>query len=107
MDQGEPVVIGGRIQWPEELHEEIAGVLVALMARSRQDEGCLEYQWSSDLEHRGAFWFFEAWASQASYEHHRSADYEHEFMVQHASRAISAAARQYAHADIVELTSEV
>jgi quinol monooxygenase YgiN len=106
MDQDEPVVIAGRIQWPEELHDEIHRVLVTLTARSRQDEGCLEYQWSSDLEQRGAFWFFEAWASQASFEHHRAADYEHEFMQAHASRAISATARQYAHAEIVELTSE-
>lgn len=106
MSDGGPVVIGGRIQWPEELHEEIRSVLVTLMQRSRQDDGCLEYHWSADLERPGAFQFFEAWSSTDAYERHRAADYEHEFMRAHAARAVSAAAWQYQCTSIEELASE-
>jgi len=106
MAESAPVVIGGMIQWPEELHEEIRSVLAALTQRSRQDDGCLEYHWSSDLERPGVFQFFEAWSSTDAYEQHRAADYEHEFMATHASRAISAAARQFQCTGIVELASE-
>ena len=65
-------------------------------SRSRQDEGCIEYAWSADLEQRGLFHFFEIWADQRCLDAHLAADYEAAFMRDHASRTIGASAHGYA-----------
>lgn len=103
----ELVVIQGMIEWPEALHDEMQAVLVELVERTHQDEGCVEYRWAADLGQRGRFWFFEAWASPATYELHRSATYEAVFMERHASRAVAARGRQYACSGFADLASEL
>jgi quinol monooxygenase YgiN len=89
------VAIAGTLRWPAELRDEMRPVLVAIAARSRQDEGCIEYTWSEDLEEPGAFHFFEIWADQARLDAHLAADYEADFMRDHASRVIGATAYGY------------
>lgn len=89
------VAIGGTLRWPAELRDEMRPVLVQIAARSRQDEGCIEYSWSEDLSEPGTFHFFEIWASQANLDAHLAADYEADFMRDHASRVIGASAYGY------------
>src|SRR5215216_1252886 len=89
------VAIAGSLRWPPELRDEMRPVLVAIAARSRQDDGCIEYTWSEDLEEPGLFHFFEIWADQARLDAHLAADYEADFMRDHASRVIGASAYGY------------
>ena len=90
------VAIGGTLRWPAELRDEMVPVLIEIAARSRKDDGCIEYRWSEDLEQPGLFHFFEIWAGQAQLDAHLAADYEAEFMRDHASRVIGASAYGYA-----------
>lgn len=89
------VAIAGTLRWPAELRDEMRPVLVEIAARSRQDEGCIEYKWSEDLEEAGLFHFFEIWTNQACLDAHLAADYEAAFMRDHASRVIGASAYGY------------
>lgn len=57
------------------VRDEVARV----MAKSREDAGCIEYWWAHDLEDPGAFRFFECWESRESFDAHRSQPFEGEF----------------------------
>jgi quinol monooxygenase YgiN len=89
------MAIAGSLRWPAELRDEMRQALLDIVARSRQDAGCIEYTWSEDLEERGVFHFFEIWADQASLDAHLAADHEAAFMRDHASRMTGASAYGY------------
>ena len=101
------LAIQGYIDWPTELRDEMRPILSALAERTRQDEGCITYWYAEDLDHPGRFRFFEAWESQATFDAHRSADYEHEFMEKHISRAVGASALEFGLSSVKSLDSEV
>ena len=72
------------------------------------DERCVvAYWWAEDLDHPGRFRFFEAWEDQPTFDAHRSADYEHEFMNTQIPRAVGASATQFALSGVKSLDSEV
>ena len=49
---------------------ETEAVLLALIAPSRQDAGCIQYDLHSDLENPRAFLFTEIWESRAALDRH-------------------------------------
>ncbi len=101
------LAIQGYVYWPAELREEMRPLLASLAERTNQDEGCIAYWWAEDLDHPGRFRFFEAWENQATYDAHRSADYEHDFMNTQISRAIGASAMEFALSGVKDLDSEL
>jgi len=101
------IAIQGYVDWPTDLRDEMRGILSTLAERTRQDEGCIDYWWSEDLDHPGRFRFFEAWETQETFEAHRNADYEHAFMNTHIPRAIGAGATEFALSGVKSLDSEV
>jgi quinol monooxygenase YgiN len=83
---------------PEERDETVAA-LEAVTARSRGDAGCVDYWWSEDLEQTCRFRFFECWESEEAFDAHQAQPYEHEFMAEHLTRIVGAAAHVFAVAD--------
>jgi len=74
---------------PEERAETIA-VLQAVSARSRADQGCVDYWWSEDVDRPSRFRFFECWESEEAFDSHQAQPYEHRFMTDHVSRIVGA-----------------
>ncbi len=62
----------------------------AVAARSREDQGCVDYWWSEDLEQPCRFRFFECWESEEAFSAHQAQPYEHDFMTDHVSRIVGA-----------------
>jgi quinol monooxygenase YgiN len=61
-------------------HEsELAGQLNALVAPTRSEPGCLEYNLHRDPEHAGTFMFYERFASQAALDAHLETDHFRKF----------------------------
>ncbi|MGE4650814.1 MAG: putative quinol monooxygenase, partial [Myxococcota bacterium] len=101
------LAIQGYVDWPAGLRDEIRSILATLAERTRQDAGCIAYWWAEDLDHPGRFRFFEAWEDQPTFDAHRSADYEHEFMNTQIPRAVGASAMEFALSGVKSLDSEV
>ena len=101
------LAIQGYVDWPVDLRDEMRPILATLAERTRQDDGCIAYWWAEDLDHPGRFRFFEAWGSQETFDAHRSAEYEHQFMDAHIPRAIGASATEFALSGVKNLASEV
>ncbi|MBW1883981.1 MAG: antibiotic biosynthesis monooxygenase [Deltaproteobacteria bacterium] len=101
------IAVQGHVDWPVDLCDEMRPLLAALAERTRQDEGCIAYWWAEDLDHPGRFRFFEAWEDQTSFDAHRSADYEHDFMNTQIPRAIGAGAMEFTVSGVKNLDSEV
>jgi quinol monooxygenase YgiN len=98
------LAISGCLRFPADQRDEMVGVLTALAERTRRDEGCIEYWWSEDLAEAGAFRFFEAWESEATFAAHRDASYEVDFNERYLTRIVGAEARQYEVVTVRPLT---
>jgi len=88
-------VISGELSFAPHDHDEVVAALVDVSARSRADDGCVEYWWGEDVERADVFHFFECWASREQFEAHRVQPYEDEFMQTYVSRITGARAHQY------------
>ena len=89
----------GFLDFPPHQREETIAALKAVAARSRQDQGCVDYWWSEDVEQPSRFRFFECWESEEAFAAHQAQPYEHEFMTEHVSRIVGADAHVLAVAE--------
>ncbi len=80
----------GYLDFRPDEREETVAALRAVSARSRQDDGCVDYWWSEDVDQPCRFRFFECWASEEAFNAHQAQPYEHEFMTDHVSRIVGA-----------------
>ena len=80
----------GYLDFAPDQREQTVAALKAVAARSRQDQGCVDYWWSEDLEQPGRFRFFECWESEEAFAAHQAQPYEHQFMTDHVSRIVGA-----------------
>ena len=83
----------GYLEFRAEDREQTISALQEVTARSRQDEGCIEYWWSEDVLVPNRFRFFECWESKAAFDSHQAQPYEHEFMTVHVPRVVGADAQ--------------
>jgi quinol monooxygenase YgiN len=83
---------------PDERNETVAA-FEEVTSRSRQDEGCVDYWWSEDLEQPCRFRFFECWESEEAFDAHQAQPYEQAFMTDHVSRIVGADAHVLTIAD--------
>ena len=80
----------GYLEFRAEDREQTICALRDVTARSRADEGCIEYWWSEDVLEPNRFRFFECWESKDAFDSHQAQPYEHEFMTVHLARVIGA-----------------
>jgi len=55
--------------------ENVKGELLKLIAPTRKEEGCIEYNLHQDNEDPAVFVFYETWESLASLENHMNSDH--------------------------------
>jgi len=88
-------VISGELAFKPDDRDEVLAAIVDVTARSRADDGCVEYWWAEDVERPNVFHFFECWATREQFEVHRAQPYEDAFMRDYVSRIIGARAHEY------------
>jgi quinol monooxygenase YgiN len=89
----------GYLDFPPERRDETLAALKAVAERSRQDDGCVEYWWSEDVEHPNRFRFFECWESVDAFNGHQDQPYEKEFMSTHVPKVVGADANVFTLSD--------
>jgi len=67
---GENVILNVHMEALQGHEEELAEQLVALLAPTRREPGCLLYQLHRDPAHPGRFMFYEIWDNQAALDAH-------------------------------------
>ena len=80
----------GYLQFRPEERDLTVAALEEVTARSRLDEGCVDYWWSEDLDQPCRFRFFECWETEEAFAAHQAQPYQHAFMTDHVSRIIGA-----------------
>lgn len=89
----------GYLDFPADRRDETIAALAEVTRLSREDDGCVEYWWSEDLEHPNRFRFFECWESIEAFDAHQGQPYEQAFMNDHVSHIIGADAQVLAVAE--------
>jgi quinol monooxygenase YgiN len=89
------LVVSGMLEFKPEDRDFVLGGLVAITAKSRKDEGCVEYWWAEEVDVPNRFRFFEAWETEELFEAHRDQPHEHDFMERYVSRITAADAHIY------------
>ena len=64
------LVIAGHIRLDPAQRERAEKAALEVMEATRKEAGCLEYNFSADLQEPGRFWLFEQWESQEALEAH-------------------------------------
>jgi quinol monooxygenase YgiN len=57
------IIVAGTVTLPAEHHDAMVGAIADLVAPTRTEEGCLEFEFWADLSGRGRFHLFEVWES--------------------------------------------
>ncbi|MGO8871960.1 MAG: putative quinol monooxygenase [Acidimicrobiales bacterium] len=89
----------GCLDFPSDERDRTVAALEAVSRRSRQDTGCVDHWWSTDLEEPCRFRFFECWESEAAFDAHQAQPYEQQFITVHVSHITGADAHVLAVAD--------
>jgi quinol monooxygenase YgiN len=79
------ILISGWLEWSPEDRSAVVDLFRPMMARSQQEDGCLDYSMSPDAQHSGRIRVTELWTSEKSLADHLAADHTQEFR-----RAVSA-----------------
>jgi quinol monooxygenase YgiN len=74
-----PIVLNVHFLAAPGQEKELGSELLALVAPSRAEPGCLAYELHFDPEHPGKFMFYEKFASQAALDQHLKAPYLEHF----------------------------
>lgn len=64
------MVIAGEIRIDPEKRDEAVAAVLEMMAATRDEDGCVTYVFSADLEDPGLFRLFEEWESAGALEAH-------------------------------------
>jgi quinol monooxygenase YgiN len=64
------IIVSGTFIVPPEQHEAMVEAIGALVAPTRAEPGCLDFEFWADLHQRGRFHVSELWASEASFAAH-------------------------------------
>lgn len=64
------LVIAGEIRIDPEKREEAVAIVLEMMAATRNEDGCVTYVFSTDLEDPGLFRVFEEWESAGALDAH-------------------------------------
>ena len=73
------LVVAGYVKLDPAKVETATEAARAVMAATRQEEGCISYTFSADLDEPGHFHIFEEWESQAALDAHFKAPHMAEF----------------------------
>jgi len=76
------VTLNAHIEAKEGKEELLTAALLALIAPSRAEAACINYDLHQDPEHKGHFMFYENWASQEGLEKHLQMPYMQAFLAQ-------------------------
>ena len=74
------IVVAGTVAIKPESREEAARVALKMVAATKQEEGCLCYDFWSDLADPNLFHVFEEWESDAALEAHFATSHMAEFI---------------------------
>ena len=74
------IVIGGSIRIDPAKLDEAVGVAQKMMAETKQEPGCVQYNFSLDLADKGLVWIFEEWESEDALSKHFETPHMAEFM---------------------------
>lgn len=69
------VTVLARIRAREGMEEKVRQELLALVAPSRREEGCIEYKLHQSEDNQTVFMFYENWTSRAALDKHLSMPY--------------------------------
>lgn len=69
------VIIAGTVRVPPENLARFRPNMLAMLAASRAEDGCLEYSYAEDVAEPGLIRVFEAWRDQAAIEAHFKTDH--------------------------------
>ncbi len=64
------IIVAGTFTVPPEQHEAMVKAIGDLVAPTRAEPGCLEFDFGADLQQRGRFHVFELWAGEAPFATH-------------------------------------
>lgn len=64
------ILVAGTLQVPAQAVESLSPAMLAMMAASRAEPGCITYAYGHDLTEPGLIWVSEGWASQAALDDH-------------------------------------
>ena len=70
-----PLTIVAVFQANPDREEELAGALQGLVAPTRAESGCINYDLHRDLEVPGRFLFYENWQTRGHWEAHMASDH--------------------------------
>ena len=84
------ILITGVIDLDPANHDAAVAAFAKLMTASRQDEGCVRYVFSADIEQRGRFHLSEEWESQAASDVHMTQPHMAEFFTAMGSLGVTA-----------------
>ena len=69
------VIIAGTVRVPPDRLASLKPHMLAMLAASRDEDGCLTYSYGEDVAEPGLIRVFEAWRDQAAIEAHFRADH--------------------------------
>ena len=64
------ILVAGTLQVSAEAIESLRPDMLAMMAASRAEPGCISYAYGHDLTEPGLIWVSESWVSQAALDDH-------------------------------------
>jgi quinol monooxygenase YgiN len=64
------IIVAGTFTVPPEQHEAMVEAIGDLVAPTRAESGCLDFEFWADLQQRGRFHVFELWAGEAPFAAH-------------------------------------
>ncbi len=76
------LTLNATLEAKEGKEELLKTTLLALVAPSRAEAGCIDYDVHEDPEHKGRFMFYENWASKEDLDKHFQMPYMQTFMAQ-------------------------
>jgi quinol monooxygenase YgiN len=74
------IVVVGRVRTDAEKRGDLVRIAQAVVAASRQDEGCISYRFYEDAEIANDFVFIEEWQSDEALQQHFATPHIAEFM---------------------------
>lgn len=74
-----------------EARDKVIEVCTAMIAPSRNEEGCLSYNFYENMNERDSFFFYEEWKDQEAIEYHTHTKHYKNFLAQFESLIIGTA----------------
>ena len=73
------IVVAGTFRLPEANRDRAAAVMARMIAASRAEDGCLDYNYAFDVLDPGLVRVFEVWRDQAALDRHLAMPHLHEW----------------------------